>query len=101
MNLSVYPPPWEIEICFICPDDKIPWNFYMNFQPVTKSGRRLQWHPGVQNVPGENRHYYINAGFGHHSAHDLFEVKFENPVPESILSHKPLHMLIQWIDLSH
>jgi hypothetical protein len=100
MNLSVYKPPWEMEICFICPDDKIPWNFYMNFQPATKGGRRFIWHPGVRNIPGEG-HQYMNADSRRSVGKNVFNVEFEKPVPESILSHKPIIMLLQWIDLSH
>jgi hypothetical protein len=100
MNLSAYKPPWEIEISFICPDDKIPWNLFMNFQPVTKSGRRFVWHPGVQNVPGDG-HRYINTGVPGSTGKNVFQVEFAERVPESILSHKPLYMLLQWIDLTH
>lgn len=32
---------------------------------------------------------------------NVFNVEFEEPVPESVLSHKPVYMLLQWIDLSH
>jgi hypothetical protein len=104
MNLSVYKPPWEAEICFIAPDDTIPWNFFMNFAPVAKSGRHLTWHPGIQNLPKDRRHYYINSGFaqlGSAHAAGVFNVAFEKEIPESILGHKPLFMLIQWLDLSH
>jgi hypothetical protein len=111
MNLSYYKPPWEIEICFAA-EDTGAWNWFMNFLPITKSGRTFVWHPGVQYVPQRKKHYYINASFGNYSQGDawgttvehgknVFYVSFEKDVPESILAHKPLYMLIQWIDLAH
>lgn len=54
-SLDLYPPPWEMEICFLVPDDTVPWNLFMNFQPVTSGGRRVAWHPGVQNLPKEKK----------------------------------------------
>jgi hypothetical protein len=92
MNISLYPPPWEIEICVSAPDDGIPWNFYMNFAMRTNLGRGILWYPGVQNFPSQSKHSVTNANFN---------VVFDPPAPESILSHKPSYMLVQWIDLSH
>ena len=110
-NLDLYPPPWEMEICFEAPDDSVPWNFWMNFQPVTSGGRRLAWHPGVQNLPKEKKHVYLGdwrasqgkipSGTLPARGANAFDVKFDPPVPESILSRKPLYMLLQWIDKTH
>ena len=102
-SLDMYPPPWEMEICFLVPDDSVPWNFFMNFQPVTSGGRRVAWHPGVQNLPKEKKHVYFgdimarSAGASN-SVGNMPDVVFDPPVPESILAHKPLYMLLQWID---
>lgn len=57
----------------------------------------------MQNIPGKGRSY-INA-----SPAKPFEVNqkpeinvvFPKPVPQSVLTHKPLRMLIQIIDASH
>lgn len=111
MNLAVYRPPWEIEICFTGPADTDAWNWFMNFQPVTRSGRTFVWQPGVQNLPQRKKHIYFNAAFGNASPEDawgqltskkrIFNVEFEREVPDAILSHKALYMSLQWIDVAH
>ena len=94
LKLSDYPPPWEIETSFIAPDDSIPWNYWMNFIVLDKQGHNLgMWTPGVENDPKARRHRPF-AGAS-------FKLHFDPEVPESILSHKPLGMLIQCIDDSH
>jgi hypothetical protein len=86
-------------------------NWFMNFLRTTRSGRTFVWHPGGQNVP-QHKHYYLNARFGNFSPGDawgtivqcgknVFNGTFEGDVPESILAHRPLYVLIQWIDLSN
>jgi hypothetical protein len=94
LSLKDYKPPWEIEIAFTAPDDTIPWNLWMNFIVLDQQGKdRGMWTPGVENVPREKRHRpYASA---------TFDVKFDSELPESILAHKPLCMLIQCIDDSH
>lgn len=94
LKLSDYPPPWEIETSFIAPDDSIPWNYWMNFIVLDKQGQSLgMWTPGVENDPQAGRHRpYPGA---------TFKLRFPSEVPESILSHKPLGMLIQCLDDSH
>src|SRR5262249_52009904 len=94
LRLADYPPPWEIETSFIAPDDSIPWNYWMNFIVLDPSGKNVgMWTPGVENDPKAKRHRpYAGA---------TFKVRFDREVPESILAHKPLGMLIQCIDDSH
>jgi len=105
LNLDIYEPPWEMEVCFSSPDDTIPWNFFMNFQMKTNKGRKFAWHPGVQNLPDEKRHAYVNHGFSYgfttSPPSNAFHVEFPEPVPEEILRHKPLYMLLQWLDRQH
>ncbi len=94
LSLANYKPPWEIEICFMAPDDSIPWNLWMNFIVVDREGKdRGMWTPGVQNFPREKKHRPFTTG--------NIKVEFEREVPESILAHKPLSMLIQCIDAGH
>jgi hypothetical protein len=91
LNLATYKPPWEIEICFVAPDDSVPWNFWMNFAVVDRDGKdRGVWAPGVENFPKEKRH----RPYGH----STFKPEFDPEVPESVLAHKPLTMLIQCLD---
>lgn len=94
LDLKNYPPPWEIEICFTAPDDSIPWNFWMNFIVVDEDGQqRGGWTPGIENFPKERRHkLYGNS---------MFKLQFDQEIPESVLAHKPLRMLIQCVDRKH
>ncbi len=94
LKFSDYPPPWEIETSFIAPDDTIPWNYWMNFIVLDRNGRHLgMWTPGVENDPGARQHrVYPGASFS---------LRFAPDLPESILAHKPLGMLIQCIDTAH
>jgi hypothetical protein len=94
LSLADYKPPWEIEVALVAPDDTIPWNFWMNFIVLdTKGNNRGMWTPGVENVPGEKRHRLYNGA--------SFKLEFAREVPEAILAHKPLQMLIQCVDASH
>ncbi len=94
LKLSDYPPPWEIETRLIAPDDSIPWNYWMNFIVIDKQGRqRGMWTPGIENDPKRKRHRpYPGA---------TFKLTFDHEVPESVLAHKPLDLLIQCLDASH
>jgi hypothetical protein len=94
LSLAHYKPPWEIEICFIAPDDTVPWNFWMNFAVVDADGKaRGVWAPGLENFPKEKRHRLYG--------HSLFKLQFDQELPEAILAHKPLFMLIQCLDDRH
>ena len=63
LKLSDYPPPWEIETSFIAPDDTIPWNYWMNFIVLDKTGKNLgMWTPGVENAPKEKQHRPFRGG---------------------------------------
>jgi hypothetical protein len=94
LSLNDYPPPWEIETSFIAPDDSIPWNYWMNFIVLDPKGHNLgMWTPGVLNDPLAKRHRPFPGA--------TFKLRFDKEVPESILAHKPLGMLIQCLDRSH
>jgi hypothetical protein len=94
LKLSHYKPPWEIEISLIAPDDAVPWNFWMNFILLDKDGKnRGGWTPGIENVPQQKRHKLYNGS--------TFQLEFPGEIPEPILAHKPLNMLIQCIDPGH
>ncbi len=103
-DLAHYAPPWELEYSFIAPDDTIPWNIVTGFgvRNASKSNAN-SWHPGVANFPGEGHkagsvqigksgrawELYMDTKFG---------PQFPDGVPEEILSHKPLHVLVRVID---
>jgi hypothetical protein len=101
LMFSDHPPPWEIEVCFIAPDDTIPWDFLMNWTIFDKDENKIgAWTPGMVNIPGEGGKvghvgfhmdgaFVVEGGFG---------PSFPNGVPESILSAKPMYMLIRMID---
>jgi len=60
-DLEVYEPPWEMEICFIPPDDSVPWNLVFQHILYDKNKRLIgYWGPGVQNFPVEKRHRFVN-----------------------------------------
>ena len=108
MDLNTYPPPWEIETCFIASDDNVPWNMYLIMQAVGKNGKKVTWQPGIQNYPAQKRHHFVNAPFKessfdiHFKPGELYTpVNWTFEVPESILAHKPLYWLIQMVDKSH
>ena len=66
----------------------------MNFIVLDKAGKNLgMWTPGVENDPKAKRHRPFASG--------TIQVRFPEEVPESILSAKPLNMLIQCLDDSH
>jgi hypothetical protein len=104
LDLKGFEPPWEIEIAFTAPDDSIPWNLWLTPSLFDEHGKGLGqgWNPGVQNIPGKGRRF-INRfqDPGEFGKSPTLNIEFENPVPESILKHQPLYMLIQIIDDSH
>ena len=107
-NINTYPLPWEIETCFIAPDDSVPWDFHMNWTVFDTAGNRMGgWRPGVVNVPGQGikagnvgavgtgygvSNLYIDTGFG---------PNYTTQPPQSVLSSKPLYMLIRMVDNRH
>jgi len=114
LNLQRYRPPWEIEISLIPPDEKYPWNFFLNFgiydgpfqDPhwVALQGGQISapqgeligyWHPGIENTTSGGLAPMKTRG------KPAIDVEFDPPVPHEILSHDPVQMLIQVIDDSH
>ena len=103
IELSKFKPPLEFELAFIVPDDSIPWYFIHSLGLTDEKGKTHAWAPGMQNIPGKGR-TYINEGptnaFQIRQSSEI-NVAFERQVPQSVLAHKPLRMLIQIIDDSH
>jgi hypothetical protein len=104
MDLKTFRPPLEMEIAFTGPNDAMPWNLWLTPTLIDAQGKNLGqgWNPGVQNIPGTGRRY-INSFQepDKFSKSPTINIEFEKPVPESILTHAPLYMLIQVIDKSH
>ena len=73
----------------------------MYFDPVYDEARKPigSWHPGVQNIPGEDKVVYVDHISGKSTS--AIQVEFEPEVPQSIMQAKPLYMMIQVIDPSH
>ncbi len=111
---------YEMEISYIPPDIDIPWNVYMssiilydergrkvgaeNMAPAAEVHPDFNWHPGVMYVPREGRHRFSNNTPDldkEENRNDPVFVEFAPEVPESILSHRPIFMLLQIIDSSH
>jgi len=104
MDLKAFNPPLEMEMAFTGPDTTVPWNIWLTPTLLDGHGKNLGqgWNPGVQNIPGTGIRY-INA-FQHSdkfTESPTINVEFDKPVPESILRHQPIYMLIQIIDKSH
>ena len=104
-------PGYEIEIGWIPPDDDtFPWkNFITSFAMWTVSGKSVGygdppgggWTPGVEYFPKEKRHRFISR-YGIEGVNNKrLDVEFDPEVPESILGHKPLYMIMQILDSSH
>lgn len=107
IDLSQYDPfpGYEVEVCVITPDDAIPWNIFMSSIAIwDQDGNSVaaNWSPGVQNIPGVG-HVIMNTYSGPFPPpdHPTMNVRFAEPVPESILAHKPLYILFQIMDDSH
>ncbi len=104
LDLDVIQPPCEVEIGFIPPADRDPWNFFMDWQVFDQNGEEgRRWRPGVLHLPGENKHVFVNGIQDTASQRngDVFQVRFTDEPPESILSAEPLYMLVQAVDASH
>jgi hypothetical protein len=103
-ELDVIQPPWEIEIGFIPPADREPWNFFTDWPVFDQNGEEAShWQPGVMYLPGENKHVFVNGiqDIASQQNRDVFQVRFADELPESILAAKPLYMLVQALDASH
>jgi len=114
LYLGDYPPPWEIEICMIPPDNEYPWNMFLNFGVYSGSYDDPHWFKLQGKVPpinegeflGNWRPGILNSKQGGLQPHDqkarsTIQVQFTEPVPDEILGHKPLYMLIQVLDEYH
>jgi hypothetical protein len=104
MDLKAFNPPLEMEMAFTGPDNSVPWNIWLTPTLMDSHGKNLGqgWNPGVQNIPGTGIRY-INS-FQHpdkFTESPTINVEFDKPVPESILKHQPVYMLIQIVDKSH
>ena len=103
IELSKFKPPVEMELAFIAADDSIPWNLWHSFAIVDAAGKMHNWSPGVQNFPGKGRRY-INEPLSDPSQKNQkpeINLEFEQEVPQSLLTQKPLRLLLQVIDKSH
>lgn len=93
MDLDTFTPPWEIETCVTPPDDKFNWDFDIGFAIFDKKGELItNWYPGVRNLPVSRRHEYASI-YG-----EGVDIKFDPPLPESVVGAKPIYMLVQFLD---
>lgn len=116
VDLDRFKPPWEIETSFVSPDDRQPWNFSMLFTLFDGKGVGHDWTPGLQNFP-ESGVKFVNYFRDPNNSKGLYDewyysafnvehgkninVEFVKEVPQSVLAHKPLFMLVQVVDTSH
>jgi hypothetical protein len=103
IDFSVRKPPFEIELGVTPPDDAQPWNLWWNVGLHDEKGKFHYWQPGLQNVPGRGVRFFNVWSNDPLKAvrNPVVELEFEPELPQSILHHKPLHMLIQVADDTH
>lgn len=105
IDLARHKPPLEFETAFIAPDDAIPWNYWWTFNLFDADGKNLGqgWGPGVQNIPGNGRAYINSFGYDPQkfTKSPLMNLEFEPELPQSLLTAKPLFMLVQVPDAAH
>jgi len=103
VELDKFEPPLELEIGFVAPDDSIPWNLWHSIGIIDERGGSHYWSPTIQNIPGKGR-FYVNSVS--QDPYELAEnpdvdIRFAEEVPQSVMTHEPLRMLIQFMDKSH
>ncbi len=106
-------PGYEAEVSFYPPEGKVPWDlFFASFSFWDEQGKVIipgeGW--GVVYSPKQNRYRFINKWLGVDPSAETEEkadskgtifLEFDKPVPEAIMSHRPLFMLAQVIDATH
>jgi hypothetical protein len=100
IELSKFKPPMEFELAFVVPDDSVPWNFYHSLSLTDENGKIHDWSPGMQNIPGKGRNYINSSPDNafHVKQSSEINIRFDRPIPQSVLTQKPLRMLLQVID---
>jgi hypothetical protein len=107
--------PWEVELCFIAPDDSIPWNLFMDWYVFDSNDKQVvSWLPGIANIPGQGHSVGSLISESYQSGDKInrgrvkkmcaggdFGPQFTERVPESVLAHKPLYLLFRVIDSRH
>jgi hypothetical protein len=118
VDVTKFKPPWEIEACFITPGKVTPWNLFMFFTLFDEKGVGHLWMPGLENFPGSGVKYineFVNpktqerAGASNEAnlkdfnieGRQIIDVHFSKKLPQSILTHKPVFMLVQLLDQYH
>jgi hypothetical protein len=90
-------PPFEIETTFITPDTKRPWNIWWNVGLYDDKGKFYPWQPGLKNIPGQGVCYFNwwSNDPDKIEKNPLVELTFDPELPQSLLAHQPLSMLLQ------
>jgi len=103
IEMEKFKPPLELEIAFIAPDDSFCWNFWHSFGFTDEQGKGHSWSPGIQNIPDKGRFYINQHGVDPYKIekNPEIDIVFEKEIPQSILTHEPVRILLQIIDTSH
>ena len=97
LSLKDYPPPWEIEIGLVPPNDDVPWNLMMNWWLEDKEGENVgRCQPGLWNDPRVSGHPQVLTKFANAEA-----FTFDPEIPAEVLASKPIYFLIQVLDSTH
>lgn len=93
-------PPFEIETCFIPPDNDRHWNYWWNVGLYDESGTMHPWQPCIAYVPGKGVEW-TNSGFYDPKVGSVpnpgikITPTFEPGQIETILGSKPIYFLVQ------
>jgi len=98
-EMDQMPPPLEMELAFVAPDDSVPWNVWHSYGFTDTEGKPHGWSPGIQNIPGKGRFYINSHSFDPDVINENPEmnIEFEDEIPQELLTHKPIRMLLQVI----
>jgi hypothetical protein len=103
IDIARHKPPLEFETAFTAPDDALPWNLWWTLTLMDAAGKPLGpgWGPGVQNIPRQGRRYINSFGVDPTKFTKGGLIEFDSELPQSLLTARPLYMLVQVPDASH
>jgi hypothetical protein len=93
-------PPFEIEMCFIPPENDRTWNLWWNVGLFDEEGTMHPWQPCIENVPGKGVSF-TNFGFYNPEKGSVenpaikIRPTFEQGSLDTVLNSRPLHFLVQ------
>jgi hypothetical protein len=95
--------PFEIEIAFVPPESKRPWNLWWNVGLYDEQGKMYSWQPGIKNIPEKGYHFFNKWTSDPNLVEDnpVIHLQFDPEIPQALFRQKSLDMLIQVTDDTH